>query len=152
MGYDILDKWLQVELMAMVMGAEANVDKNGNFLADDEFKDAKVTGGHMSVFALAMINGTYRPSLRTLVKLRAGGGIVYDDAYIKGFTAKSQGEWKIDEVDDVPAVSGVVGGGLGFEYFTSLRHLSVGLDADFFYLLGPSSMMLSITPNLKYTF
>ena len=151
-GYDILDEWLQFELIAMVMGAEANVDTNGNFLADDEFGDAKVTGGHMSVFALGMINGTYQPSMRTLVKLRAGGGIVYDDAYINGFTKKMQGEWVLDEVDDVPAISGVVGGGLGFEYFTSMRHLSVGIDADFFYLLGPGSQMISITPNLKYTF
>lgn len=46
----------------------------------------------------------------------------------------------------------VVLGGLGLEYFTHLRHFSLGLTADFFYGVNHMGAGLMVTPNLRYTF
>jgi hypothetical protein len=51
-----------------------------------------------------------------------------------------------------PGSDVVILAGAGLEYFTRLRHLSVGLDADFVMgvsYLGPGLML---SPNLRYTF
>lgn len=45
-----------------------------------------------------------------------------------------------------------VSGGLGFEYFTKLRHFSVGLEGNFSYMVLTQTMGFSIVPNVKYTF
>jgi hypothetical protein len=41
---------------------------------------------------------------------------------------------------------------LGVEYYTKLRHLSVGLEADFQALIAPFAFGISVYPTLKYTF
>jgi hypothetical protein len=43
-------------------------------------------------------------------------------------------------------------GGLGLEYFTHLRHFSLGLTVDFFYGVKHMGAGLMLTPNLRYTF
>ncbi|HEY3446759.1 MAG TPA: adventurous gliding motility protein CglE [Myxococcales bacterium] len=43
-------------------------------------------------------------------------------------------------------------GGLGIEYFTHLRHFSLGLTVDFFYGIQHMGPGLMLTPNLRYTF
>jgi len=45
-----------------------------------------------------------------------------------------------------------VAGGPGVEYYTHLRHFSVGLSADFTYLTRSSAAGFSITPTVRYTF
>lgn len=43
-------------------------------------------------------------------------------------------------------------GGVGIEYFTHLRHFSLGLTIDFFYGIQHMGAGLMLTPNLRYTF
>lgn len=43
-------------------------------------------------------------------------------------------------------------GGPGLEYFTHLRHFSVGLAVDLGYVSKASTMGLAITPTIRYTF
>lgn len=45
-----------------------------------------------------------------------------------------------------------VSGGLGVEYYTKLRHFSIGLEANFSYMVMTSTMGFSVVPSLKYTF
>ena len=45
-----------------------------------------------------------------------------------------------------------VAGGPGVEYFTHLRHFSVGLAADVAYLTRAKAAGLTVTPTLRYTF
>lgn len=45
-----------------------------------------------------------------------------------------------------------VAGGPGFEYFTRLRHFSVGLAADVAYLPKAKTAGLAVTPTVRYTF
>ncbi len=46
----------------------------------------------------------------------------------------------------------IVSGGLGFEYFTQLRHFSLGLAADAVYATSASVTGLAVYPTLRYTF
>jgi len=46
----------------------------------------------------------------------------------------------------------LVGGGLGAEYFTQLRHFSVGLQLDGLYALKAKSPGLALAPFIRYTF
>lgn len=41
---------------------------------------------------------------------------------------------------------------IGVEYYTKLRHLSAGIEADFQALLAPYAFGVSVYPTLKYTF
>jgi hypothetical protein len=45
-----------------------------------------------------------------------------------------------------------VAGGPGVEYFTHLRHFSVGLAADVAYLTKAKAAGLAVTPTVRYTF
>jgi hypothetical protein len=46
----------------------------------------------------------------------------------------------------------LVGGGLGAEYFTQLRHFSVGLQIDGLYVLSAKAPGFAVTPLVRYTF
>lgn len=46
----------------------------------------------------------------------------------------------------------LVGGGVGVEYFTRLRHFSVGVEANVQYMVMTSSVAISILPAVKYSF
>ncbi len=46
----------------------------------------------------------------------------------------------------------LLGGGLGLEYFTRLRHFSVGLAVDGIYALQAKSAGIAVAPTLRYTF
>ncbi len=46
----------------------------------------------------------------------------------------------------------LVGGGLGAEYFTQLRHFSVGLQVDGVYVLSAKAPGFAVTPLVRYTF
>ncbi|HEU4383788.1 MAG TPA: adventurous gliding motility protein CglE [Anaeromyxobacteraceae bacterium] len=43
-------------------------------------------------------------------------------------------------------------GGLGLEYYTRLRHFSVGLVADYLYFTEAKASGFSVVPTLRYTF
>jgi len=46
----------------------------------------------------------------------------------------------------------LLGGGVGVEYFTRLRHFSVGLAVDGIYALQAKSAGIAVAPTLRYTF
>lgn len=46
----------------------------------------------------------------------------------------------------------LVGGGLGAEYYTQLRHFSVGLQVDGLYVLSAKAPGFAVTPVVRYTF
>ncbi|MBX2812065.1 MAG: adventurous gliding motility protein CglE [Myxococcales bacterium] len=47
----------------------------------------------------------------------------------------------------------MVGGGLGYEYFTTLRHFSIGLQTGLHSLLAPQTAFnIFLLPTLKYSF
>ncbi len=46
----------------------------------------------------------------------------------------------------------LAGGGLGLEYFTRLRHFSVGLAVDGLFFTKAQSFAFSVAPTLRYTF
>lgn len=46
----------------------------------------------------------------------------------------------------------LVSGGPGIEYFTRLRHFSVGLAADYVYAVNAGASGFSVYPTLRYTF
>ncbi len=46
----------------------------------------------------------------------------------------------------------LVAGGLGVEYFTRLRHFSIGLEANFNFLVLTQSFGFSVLPSVRYTF
>jgi hypothetical protein len=46
----------------------------------------------------------------------------------------------------------LLGGGIGAEYFTQLRHFSVGLQVDGLYVLSAKAPGYAITPVVRYTF
>jgi hypothetical protein len=46
----------------------------------------------------------------------------------------------------------LVGGGFGAEYYTQLRHFSVGLQVDGLYVLSAKAPGFAITPVVRYTF
>ncbi len=46
----------------------------------------------------------------------------------------------------------LIGGGIGAEYFTQLRHFSVGLQVDGLYVLSAKAPGFAVTPLVRYTF
>jgi hypothetical protein len=46
----------------------------------------------------------------------------------------------------------VVQGGLGVEYFTHLRHFSVGAAADYVYATKAATGGIAVYPTVRYTF
>jgi len=46
----------------------------------------------------------------------------------------------------------LIGGGLGAEYYTQLRHFSVGLQIDGLYVLDAKTPGYAVTPVVRYTF
>jgi hypothetical protein len=50
------------------------------------------------------------------------------------------------------ATDTLVGGGVGAEYFTQLRHFSVGLELDGVYVVGARAPGFALTPTVRYTF
>ncbi len=46
----------------------------------------------------------------------------------------------------------MVAGGLGVEYFTRLRHFSIGLEANFNFMVLTQSFGFSVLPSVRYTF
>lgn len=139
-GYDLLDD-LQLGLLAWGQSVGAPADYRG--IVDDsldpkrtrgDFQTLMMGGGlRWSFLQLADVNGVER----TYFFVRAGAGATI-----------SRPIGILDE-------QGVFGlGGLGVEYFTQLRHFSVGVEVDWIGLFGDLGQAHAITllPHLKYTF
>ncbi len=80
---------------------------------------------------------------------------VPDDNGVKrllGYVRGGAGSAFIGPKDFYSSNDVVILGGAGIEYFTHLRHFSVGVDADFVMGLSHLGPGLMVSPNLRYTF
>ena len=135
-GYELLDRF---SLALFVMGAtnRAVTEYTGttqNALASGDFTTlAPGATARISVVGFPDSQGV----LRTFFYLRGGVGVA-------SFWPKAL----------LPNYSGYAFAGPGVEYFTRLRHFSVGLEVTGSALLDSSSTTLgfAITPNLRYAF
>jgi hypothetical protein len=72
---------------------------------------------------------------RTWIYVRAAGGVIlYNPSAL------------IDRLDVL------ISAGAGIEYFTRLRHFSIGIEANFNYMALTSSFGFSVLPTVKYSF
>lgn len=141
LGYDILPKWLSLEVGAIFNFHGANIlDENGL-----RKPDAMVRGDFGALRVPVALNVRYFTTKRVELYVSVTGGLNYNAQSIDGFDANgdSIGGNKLD---------GYAGGRVGVEYYTGLRHFSIGLDMEFDYIFSAKSMALAIAPTLKYTF
>ena len=52
----------------------------------------------------------------------------------------------------LPGADVLVFAGPGIEYFTRLRHFSIGFEADFIFMALSQSFGFTVTPMLRYAF
>ncbi len=123
-GYDVTD-WLAVSLFALGANSEASASYGGFSV---------FAGGGDLRLALFGARDAYRVErLFVYVHGRAG----YMLSYPMGLFASH----------DV-----YLAGGPGVEYFTHLRHFSIGLAADVVYVAKAGAAGLAVTPTVRYTF
>ncbi|MGC9042638.1 MAG: adventurous gliding motility protein CglE [Myxococcota bacterium] len=86
----------------------------------------------------------YLSTDRLFAYVRAGGGFAFlspDKNY------KSDGS-ELSMSGTSPAFDG----GVGAEYYTTLRHFSIAIEARAYYFLGIGTLFLNLQPSIKYTF
>lgn len=100
----------------------------------------------------AGIKGVYPLSERLELQGLLGGGVVLGNPspdQIFEFDPDAQ----LATPEDVETGSTpIFGFGVGVEYFTTLRHFSVGANAAVWLVPGPGGMMATVFPTIKYTF
>lgn len=100
----------------------------------------------------AGLKGVYPLSERLEVQALVAGGVMLGNPspdQIFEFDPDAQ----IVTPEDVETGSTpIFGFGAGIEYFTTLRHFSVGANAAVWLAPGPGGMMATIYPTIKYTF
>lgn len=114
----------------------------------------------VSAFFLAG-NATANASFGAFDLRVAGGDLRYavpliaDDNGVKRFFAYLHARagylWSYPE-DLFTKTDLMFGAGLGVEYFTRLRHFSVGLAGDGYYLKDTKVLVFTVAPTLRYTF
>jgi hypothetical protein len=123
-GYDV-NRWLAVSLFALGGMERGNVSY-GSF-------DILAAGGDLRLSFVGIPDANKVDRVFFYVHGRAG----YVLTYPKGLFGNN----------DI-----YLAGGPGVEYFTHLRHFSVGLAADFTYLTKAATAGFAITPTVRYTF
>ncbi|HWV37832.1 MAG TPA: adventurous gliding motility protein CglE [Vulgatibacter sp.] len=136
-----LGKWVQLGVVAWGHSVGAPADYRG--ITDDELDPKRSRGDFQSL----LVGGSLRVAFlgfpdensldRTFVYARVAGGATL-----------SRPVGIVDEQGTFAAA------GLGVEYFTRLRHFSVGLELQGMGLVGDAGTALGVAmlPNLKYTF
>ncbi len=128
-GYDILNN---IELDAFVL---ANFNEG---LLDQSAIKAGALSGDLSHFAPGVaVRFDYITTDRFFAFARVGAG--YALWFPKQLAGGATGSVHTDA-------------SLGVEYYTKLRHLSIGLEGDFQALIAPFAFGVEVYPTLKYTF
>ena len=127
-GFDILNN---IAIDAFVLG-----NFNQGLINIEDARDKQMTGdlSHLSVGAGARF--AFITTERVFTFVRAGGGYAF---WFPASLAGNIGSVHLDA-------------SLGVEYYTKLRHLSVGVEADFQALIAPMAIGVQVYPTLKYTF
>jgi hypothetical protein len=84
----------------------------------------------------------------SLLGRRDRNGVERFHAYVHG-----RGGWLATRPSGLFGTSDVlVSGGPGVEYFTRLRHFSIGLATDLAYVVDASTLGVAVLPTVRYTF
>lgn len=129
-GYDILNN------------VNAEIFATGNFnegeLQPGKLATAQLTGDLANIVVGAGGRFAFITTERVFVFARLGAGY---------------GMWFPQALADNNAFGSIhVDGSIGVEYYTKLRHLSVGVEAGFQSLMLPFAFGVSLYPTVKYTF
>ncbi len=143
LGYDVVDKLLSIELDALASFHAADVVDGATGFPDPE---AQVSGDFAALRVPLVLNFKYFTTKRLELYASVLGGLFYNDKSIDGYDAVT-GEEKSGTTMDYYA-----GGRVGLEYYTGLRHFSIGFDVEVDYIIQAGSLALTASPMLKYTF
>lgn len=127
-GYDILNN---IAVDAFVLG-----NFSTGVINLDDVRDGKTTGDVAHIVPGLGVRFAFITTERLFVFARVGAG------YALWFPSELTGAAGSIHTD----------ASLGFEYYTKLRHVSVGVEADFQALLSPTAIGIHVYPTLKYTF
>lgn len=153
LGYDIpipdFERLLTIELNAIASGHKADydpltLDAQGKTIGN---KDAKVKGDFMALRVPLVINVKPYTTKRFELVIGVLGGLFYNNQAIDGFKEDQTAAY-----GDSQAIDYFAGGRLGVEYYTGLRHFSIGLEVEVNYILSNGYLALGAQPTLKYTF
>jgi hypothetical protein len=127
-GYDVANN---IAVDAFVMG----VFQQGDINLDD-VRDGKTTGDIAHIAPGLGVRFAFITTERVFAYARVGAGYAL---WIPAELAGTVGSIHTDAA-------------IGVEYYTKLRHVSVGVEADFQALLLPMTFGVHIYPTFKYTF
>jgi len=102
-----------------------------------------VTGG---------IKGVYPMSDRLEVQVLVAGGVMLGNPAPDQIFEFNPDTQLVDPTSVETGSAPIFGFGGGVEYYTHLRHFSVGANAAVWLVPGPGGMMATIFPTIKYTF
>jgi hypothetical protein len=141
LGYDIVPWLFSMELGAIYSFHGANIY---NDLGMPE-TGAKVSGDFGALRVPLAFHFRYYTTKRFEATADLTGGIVYNSEAVKGYetTGVSKGSASLDYF---------AGARLGVEYYTGLRHFSLGFDVEVDYYIASSTIGLALSPMMKYTF
>ncbi len=170
-GYDIMDI-LSVEagLYSFFISADNSTgyaygygyNKDGNLVYFDANKCKNEFGDNMDVDRCAenypkylsndisarliglSVKFAYLSTDRLFLYVRGGGGFAF---------LSPEKNYKSDGTElSMSGSSPTFDGGMGAEYYTTLRHFSVGIEARAYYFMGIGTLLLNLQPSIKYTF
>lgn len=127
-GYDILNN---IALDAFVLGTF-----NQGVINLDDVRAGKTTGDVAAIAPGLGVRFAFITTERFFAFGRVGAG------YALWFPSDLTGTVGSIHVD----------GAIGVEYHTKLRHVAVGVEADFQALIAPTALGIHVYPTLKYTF
>lgn len=131
LGYDISDRFA---LDVFLMGS--NIATPSGFVSDNGQQ------GDISAFSIGLM-GTY-----AFFGHPDDNGV--DRLFLDGHVGAGVSLMRPKDIYESMDI--MVRAGVGLEYFTRLRHFSVGVDLDFTYFVKNLGAGILILPNMKYTF
>ena len=152
-GYDILGEGFMGHMLSVEVDFLSSFHKAEIYdeQTNTAIENAEVYGDFMNTRIPVAITYKYGVTKRFEVtgSAIAGIAILYN---WKGKKPWSKGDSSGQEEVEGHSLDYFGGGRLGIEYYTGLRHFSLGLDVEVDYLINVSGIALAASPMLKYTF
>ncbi len=159
-GYDIVDRWFALELDVLATinqaGTIEEISPTTGRLVPVE--NAVIKGDALVMQVPLVAHLRYAATKRLEVYLDLMGGLAFNMAAADGVetvqTTDANGDPVVHRTGfkDGDLMDFFGGGRLGVEYYTGLRHFSVGFEIGSGYLINASSLYIAANPTLKYTF
>lgn len=145
-GYDAHDKWVSVEIDALMTFCQTDVVDASRRIK----KDSVVKGDFMALRVPLMANIKYFTTKRVELFVSPLFGLFYNEQSIE--KTKNALRMESKELKSAHKLDYYGGARLGVEYYTGLRHFSLGLDVEIDYIINAKAVAVGATPMLKYTF